>query len=506
MKNCILSIESVELVNNNHIQYAKRHELPIIFISSHDDIKQYINRNNILFLSNMVLLRDDCPNLFNIVPNNKIGMFNETLYNTDKIAKFINKNNDILQNKNTKISNYYNTDIMVIPSKYVFLFNCSCTNNFENILNIEIFNRDIEIFKLDYRYNTMSYITAKTGYPRHHSYVINYNGIPNETLFYELLNKDLEIWNTSDNYNFGRNILFKIGGGIGDQVDVEPVIRYIIENRLNENDNIVIATHFPPIFQHLKSKNIIILTYEDKLKEKDVQYLELKTMPEIEKHTYGCSHTSMHTVDYASLNILGTILPKKYKEIKLSYICDTKRFDYINFENSILIHAGKGWDSKTFPKSYWDTIISKILVDTNMNIILIGKQVNDKQGYIDTKNNDLIIDLRDTLSLDELFYIISKCSILLSNDSCPIHIAGAFDNDIIVIPTCKHPEHILPWRKKSQDYKTSFIYKDLLCNDYKVELNRKSGDTIDKIPSGDIYDYIPPITGVINLIKDIITI
>lgn len=77
-----------------------------------------------------------------------------------------------------------------------------------------------------------------------------------------------------------------------------------------------------------------------------------------------------------------------------------------------------------------------------------------------------MIDTRNLLSLDALIALISQAPVLLSNDSAPVHIAGAFDHEIILIPTCKHPDHILPYRRGRTDYKTQSLYRDLLLDDF----------------------------------------
>jgi ADP-heptose:LPS heptosyltransferase len=88
--------------------------------------------------------------------------------------------------------------------------------------------------------------------------------------------------------------------------------------------------------------------------------------------------------------------------------------------------------------------------------------------------------------------LISLSKVLVTNDSSPLHIAGAFDNWIVVMPTCKHPDHILPFRNSSQYYKTSAMYKKLLLDDLEIRHTEFTTDTIDKIPTGKtLYDYLP---------------
>lgn len=509
-KYCLLTQKtSNKDIHINHYKYAKNHNLDFKVVKNKSYIYDKLNEyNRIIYLSNTTIIRNDCPNLFNIVPKTEIGLFNETTYTKHNLEIFFSQYHNQINPAKDKIDKYYNTDIIVISKKHQFLCN-KAPDQFEEILNVNIFNHEINIKDIEYMFNTMSFVTEYTGFPRQNSYIINYKGVPNEELFNELLYKDIFLWNEKQ-YNLPRNVLLKLGGGIGDQIDIEPLIRYLRINKLKPKDNLVVVSHYPILFKHLLNDKTItqLLSYEDKINQKDIQYLKFKTMPEINDHSFKCSHTSIHTVDYASLNILGKILPTKDKQIQLKIQLKNlaNLYDMVgtnDFSNTILVHAGKGWDSKTFPKEYWNEIVQNIL-DLGKKVILIGKKLNDKQGYvnIDIENNN-IMDLRDILNLNDLITIISQCPILLSNDSCPIHIAGAFDNDIICIATCKHPEYIMPWRKGSQKYKNHVLYKKLLCEDFKADLNKKSGDTIDNIPSGNIMDYLPLIEKIINKIKRI---
>jgi ADP-heptose:LPS heptosyltransferase len=100
------------------------------------------------------------------------------------------------------------------------------------------------------------------------------------------------------------------------------------------------------------------------------------------------------------------------------------------------------------------------------------------------------------LSLHELMAIIDMCPTLVSNDSAPIHIAGAFDNNIILIPTCKHPDHLLPWRNGSKYYKAKAFYKKLMCDDIKsspTEVYTVLGDGL----TGEWDEYLPDVETVV---------
>ena len=101
-----------------------------------------------------------------------------------------------------------------------------------------------------------------------------------------------------------------------------------------------------------------------------------------------------------------------------------------------------------------------------------------------------VIDLRNLLNLRELITLISQAKLLISNDSAPVHIAEAFDNWIFLIPSCKHPDHILPYREGGQYHKAKVFYKRLTCDDINSTPTNLDGAGVDIISTGNILDYL----------------
>jgi len=94
--------------------------------------------------------------------------------------------------------------------------------------------------------------------------------------------------------------------------------------------------------------------------------------------------------------------------------------------------------------------------------------------------------------------------VVVSNDSSPIHIAGAFDNNIVLIPTCKHPDHLLPWRKGSQSYKTVSLYKKLTLDTCDSRPTTVGGSSAEFV-NGDILDHLPNTKDVVDKVLEIIS-
>ena len=289
---------------------------------------------------------------------------------------------------------------------------------------------------------------------------------------------------------------------MGDQLCSEPAIRHTMS--LYPDANFYVVTHFPKLFSHLNAK---VLTY-DEWKGLDEPVMILHTCPDDNISEHGMSHVLFHPTDFASMSIIKKTIPNNEKTIRLSLEPeDTANMVHIFSGKDpnkplVVVHAGKWWPSKTLPQEWWQQIVDKL--SEKLTVVLIGKTIDEKQGFLPIECPDNGYDLRDMTSLGELFSLISLSKVLLTNDSSPLHIAGAFDNWIVTIPTCKHPDHILPFRNGTQYYKTKSLYKKLLLDDLEVRYTEIKTDTIDTIPPGKtLYDYIPEVDEVVKEIFEI---
>lgn len=463
----------------------------------------------ILYIDSDVIIRSDCPNLFDIVPSNKLGMFNEANF-TDRSRELII---DCCKQYGVTLpgwdGRYFNSGVMVISRTHKYLFQKPELEYYsfyeQTYLNMKIsemvFRGSLEIHELEYRYNRMTCLDRYTGETRHASFIIHYAGCPNINFTKELIVKDLQIWKEdfSTGYKYTRNIFVTVSGGLGDQICAEPAIRFMKEH-VYPRDNIVVATHFRTLFKHLDVE--VVLHNEFKPKD-DTPYFLTHTLPSPETITWSVvSNLLCHTIDYASIATMKRILPAKDKQVKLEV--SEINFDRIlpdtDLSQLILVHPGKHWQSKTLPVEYWQELIDKLSL-TN-KICVIGKD-DSTRGTVDVKCPDGVIDLRNLLDLDSLIYLISEARLLVSNDSAPVHIAGAFDNWIVLFPTCKHPDHILPYRNGGDlYYKARALYKKLPIDEFNAEPTCIHGSSAEFI-LGKWADYLMPIDEVIEEIHKI---
>jgi ADP-heptose:LPS heptosyltransferase len=464
-----------------------------VFFTFNEFLQKY---DRILFISPYVLVRPDTPNLFDVVPSDKIGAFNEGRYVSRDL--YIKTALSFYNEKLAKdwTGKYYNSSVLVISKKHRELFKKPDTtigSEFDPFFNLKLHNTETQVHDLDYKFNRMEMLDSQIGISRLDSYLINYTDAPSN-IIRDIIEKDIRQWQVDGpEYKYQRNILIKLSAGLGDQIESEPVIRYV--RKIYPDANISLATHHPSIFKHLEKQNIKVYDYTTWEGINDAVII-MENNPSEKNSINRLTQVLFHPTDFSSISMLRRTLPNIEKSINLTVdIADVESVmnllkDKNKDKKIVVVHPGKWWPSKTFPVQWWQSVVD--LLSEKLTVVLIGKTLSEKQGFLDIKTPEDGFDFRDFTTLGENVALISLSQVTLSNDSSPIHIAGAFDNWIVTIPTCKHADHILPWRNGSQSYKTKALCKKLLQDDLEVRHTEFYFDTIDKLPKGKTIDeYLP---------------
>lgn len=467
--------------------------------------------DRIAFIDADILIRPDSPNIFDVVPEDQFGIFNEGYYTPrsvciHEVKKVYNVN---LPKWNGK--DYYNTGVMVVSKRHRHIFKITgdiktLRNAFgeQTYLNMRIMQSEVKIFHLDFNFNRMSIMDRITGMTRLDSFFVHYAGY--DVLFGEgsmlkAMDRDIEKWKENLEYKYKRQLFVWSFGGLGDVICAEPVLRFIQNTAYNDAD-IYVMTRNPELYSHIPN-----IKLSDKYPEGEFDAVYEMNTHFIEHGQFHAivPHSLAHPVDWISMAIMGRQLTNEQKEIHLEYTDEAEaeaRAIYPDIENLVLVHPGRGWETKTFPKEWWDEVISR-LKEEGMTVGLIGKEVNEQHGYVKV-DSEGCVDFRDKLSLKGLIALIAKAKVLITNDSVPVHIAGAFDNHIILIPSCKHPDRILPYRHGTQYYKAKALFKKILDDDHVVTPTsmigwKMSGWQIGSFkPGHTIEEYLPEIEDVIS--------
>ena len=466
--------------------------------------------DRVAFIDADILIRPDSPSLFDEVPEDEFGVFNEGEYLPRAICMYEIMHAYGINLPRWNGNAYYNTGVMVVSREHRHIFRPpgnvkQIRNAFgeQTFINLRLFESEAKIHNLNYRFNSMSVMDRATGMTRLDSYFMHYAGWEAASSGKRDILKDMDadIARWKPPYEYKRNIFVYTGGGIGDQVCAEPVYRAMC-NKYYPDANIYVKAPFPELFDHLP----VIASKEYPTDGFDAMY-EMNAHPStIHNRHLQAQHAFIHAVDYVSIACLGRVLPNEDKRIVLKFSLEDLENvqkiagDGVDLNDLTLVHPGFGWKSKTFPTAWWQEVIDNI----PGTVGIIGKAINEKHSYINVTCPKGGIDFRDKISINELIALISQANIVITNDSAPVHIAGAFNHDIILIPTCKHPDFILPYREGSKTYKTHTLYRKLLCHTVK------RGDlptddinwSIHELP-GPIEDFLPEPGEVIEKVEEI---
>ena len=458
----------------------------------------------ILYVDTDILIRDDCPNVFALVPESMLGMFNEAPFcdrSRELMIEICKAYEKTLPHWSGK---YFNSGLMVIsqahkqvfkkPEKEVFSF------YEQSFLNVQIASLNIPMFELPYHFNRMTCVDAYTGESRLASYIVHYAGAPTIQTVIDLARQDLETWRAMrGHYHFQRHIHVIVSGGLGDQVQAEPAIRFM-KKHVYPDAHITVTTHWPRLFAHL---DVEVCRHEDFRPRVDTPYYTVQSLPPPESVTWMVlSNLLCHTVDYCSAALLRRTLPMADKRVHLTsgpedlaalrgVTGDT------DLEALVVVHAGRHWNTKTFPVDWWQAVVDG-LADVGARVCLIG-QDDETRGVLPVHGPQDGLDLRNRLTLAMLIALLKQAPVLVSNDSAPIHLAGAFDQQIILLPSCKHPDHVLPWRHGSVFWRATALYKRLTLDDVSARPTDVHGSSAE-FQVDDWSRYLPEVDAVVEAV------
>lgn len=413
-------------------------------------IRKFLGQyDRVLFLDTDILVRHDAPNIFDLVPPDRIGAFDEgALYPERRNAKAelcrqMGVEPDIPWVKELA---YFNTGVLVVSREHEHFFE-DAVNEFDNfgeqtLLNYRFFHQ-AKMFRLPHRFNRLIGTLRKSGEMLDDSFFMHFAGAFAENCPKE---ENLAAWHELAK-RFGRykefgvpwmpkRIYIEVATALGDTVSTEPVVRYIREV-LEPTADITISTCWPDVFEHLKGHpNTTILGEGETVP--DLGHYKINLFPDRPVANYNL----MPPIDYAALCAFQGQLPKKHRGIRLKTTAKISE----HLKDLLLVHPGRSWQSKTFPREWWNAVIQG-LVKFGAPVALIGRtyENDDFRGTVDVEARGTL-DLRNRTTVPELIAVIADAVALVSNDSSPVHIAGAFKTPVVMISTAKQADFIWPER------------------------------------------------------------
>lgn len=447
-----------------------------------------------LYIDTDCLVRSDTPDLFSLVPETYFGGFNEGRFFLDRENAFREGCRQYGCPELEWTGRYFNAGVMVLSRRHRHLFwhPKDHLNNFieQTYINLGLVKYRMDTWDIRHEFNFMPSFLSLTGEPMESAYIPHFAGMES-AVARKFAEGVLEGWKrAAPEYDFRRRIWLDVGGGLGDVIDAEPVVRQAVE-KVFAGHEIRVTSRWP---RPLDGRTHAPVVFGEDNPYGNAAVLKLMTKPEPGTGIWQTlTQVQSNATDFASIAALKRQLPIADRQIELSIFDDDRRevdglAGDFPLERAVLVHAGRSWPSRTFPVSWWQEIVDQ-LVD-RVPVVLVGRSC-DANGVLPVEADAGVLDLRERTSLGALFELVRRCPVLVSNDSGPVHAAGAFDNWIVLIPSARHPDLVLPWRQGSPYYKARALYKRLTIDDVVMNPSVAYPSPANELPDGPWTDYLP---------------
>ncbi len=113
----------------------------------------------------------------------------------------------------------------------------------------------------------------------------------------------------------------------------------------------------------------------------------------------------------------------------------------------VVIFPGAGFQERIWNAENFGKVCRKISESTDLGILICGNDSDRKAAEIITKESgsDKIKDLTGKTSLSELINVIANAKLLISNETCAVHIAASVDTKAVCISNGNHIGRFNPY-------------------------------------------------------------
>lgn len=259
------------------------------------------------------------------------------------------------------------------------------------------------------------------------------------------------------NISIMKEICINLGGctALGDTLCATPVIRKISKTY---GKKVSVISYHPDLFKrspYIESNFTYSVELLEQLKE---DYQIMSTFDLSYRPDGVCyKHNVMDIRQFHAIS-LGFMLTKD--EMELDFFPDNIMSPDLP-EKFVVIHPVQNWESRTWPAKSWQ-LLTQMLNDKGIYVLSVGKDSHETGGTMVQKpvfNFDIKIgyNLMNQSTLEQTWYLLSKCSCFITMDSGLLHLAGTTDCEILQLGSSINPEFRAPYRNGSQEYKYHYV-------------------------------------------------
>ena len=299
--------------------------------------------------------------------------------------------------------------------------------------------------------------------------------------------------------------------GLGDTICATPTIRKVSEAY---DAPISVYSKHPEVFKNLSYVESS-LHYDDihenqELKDSyDYYYQTEIALTHFNDQDVKFKHSHMD-IRQIHANFIGFTLLKK--DSHCDFIADRyKPIDNLP-EKYIVIHATASWPSKDWGFENWNSLCNTL----DYPIVMVGKESSEVGSFnVQKPTYDLRpkmgLDLRNKTNVHQLWHVLDKAQLVITNDSSVMHLSGTTDTEILVLGSSQRPEIRFPYRNGSQEYKIRMVLGtcDLFCaSDLKYNVREHGtlnivGPIVNCLENKETFECHPSVDSVIKEVENI---
>ena len=299
--------------------------------------------------------------------------------------------------------------------------------------------------------------------------------------------------------------------GLGDTICATPTIRKVSEAY---DAPISVYSKHPEVFKNLSYVESS-LHYDDihenqELKDSyDYYYQTAIALTQFNDQAVKFKHSHMD-ISQIHANFIGFTLLKK--DSHCDFIADRyKPIDNLP-EKYIVIHATESWPSKDWGFENWNSLCNTL----DYPIVMVGKESSEVGSFnVQKPTYDLRpkmgLDLRNKTNVHQLWHVLDKAQLVITNDSSVMHLSGTTDTEILVLGSSQRPEIRFPYRNGSQEYKIRMVLGtcDLFCaSDLKYNVREHGtlnivGPIVNCLENKETFECHPSVDSVIKEVENI---
>ena len=299
--------------------------------------------------------------------------------------------------------------------------------------------------------------------------------------------------------------------GLGDTICATPTIRKVSEAY---DAPISVYSKHPEVFKNLSyvesSLHYDYIHENQELKDSyDYYYQTEIALTHFNDQDVKFKHSHMD-IRQIHANFIGFTLLKK--DSHCDFIADRyKPIDNLP-EKYIVIHATESWPSKDWGFENWNSLCNTL----DYPIVMVGKESSEVGSFnVQKPTYDLRpkmgLDLRNKTNVHQLWHVLDKAQLVITNDSSVMHLSGTTDTEILVLGSSQRPEIRFPYRNGSQEYKIRMVLGtcDLFCaSDLKYNVREHGtlnivGPIVNCLENKETFECHPSVDSVIKEVENI---